>query len=122
MSADAIARLRELATRLAAAPEYTAERAAATERGTDPDMAARGRLAYQAGALEQICRSSASEIESIIRLFDPAQREADLRDAFLAGCEHCDGWFEENSRLHAGMDPDDIAAAEYARVVAGTQP
>ena len=64
---EATARLRTLQARLAGAPWYAAERAAATERGTDPDMAARGRLAYQAGALEQICRSSADEIASVIR-------------------------------------------------------
>ena len=64
---DIIDRLRTLQSRLAGAPEYTAERATATERGSDPDMVARGRLAYQAGALEQICRSAAVEIASIIR-------------------------------------------------------
>lgn len=33
----------------------------------NPDLERSGRLAYQAGALEQICRSSADEIALIIR-------------------------------------------------------
>ncbi len=72
-SEEATERLRTLQARLAGAPQYTADRAATTERGTDPDMAARGRLAYQAGALEQICRSSADEIASIIRQLEASR-------------------------------------------------
>jgi len=57
-------RLRTLQARLAVAPQYTAERAAARcPDGPQREM----RNAYQAGALEQICRSSADEIASIIR-------------------------------------------------------
>jgi len=60
----AMVRLRALQARLAGAPEYTAERAAAR----CPDGPQREhRNAYQAGALEQICRSSADEIASVIR-------------------------------------------------------
>lgn len=48
-----------------------------------------------------------------------AQRAADLREAFLAGCEHCDGWVDENSRLAGELEPDERFAAEYARSKAG---
>jgi len=57
-------RLRTLQARLAGAPEYTAGRAA--ERCPDGPLREM-RNAFQAGALEQICRSAADEIAAIIR-------------------------------------------------------
>lgn len=48
----------------------------------------------------------------------PAQREADLREAFIAGIEHGEGWLTDEAREGA-CGPDEVAAAEYARGKAG---
>lgn len=47
-----------------------------------------------------------------------AQREADLREAFLAGIAHGEGWLTDEAR-EAASGPDEDAAAEYARSKAG---
>ncbi len=71
---EAIERLRALKERLALAPAYTADRA--VERC--PDGPSREmRNAYQAGALEQICRSTVDEIASIIRQLEALVITAD---------------------------------------------
>ena len=74
VSADAIVRLRALAARLAAAPEYMQEQA--NVRCAEK----RHRHAYQAGALEQVCRSTAEEIASIVRLMDTVTCDTITKD------------------------------------------
>lgn len=52
------------------------------------------------------------------RAVAPAQREQDLREAFLAGIAHGDGWIDEHGREQTCGKDEDVAA-EYARSKAG---
>ena len=67
-------------------------------------------------AIETIAALAAKELAGAV--VDQAQREADLREAFLAGIEHGDGWIDQAGREETSGKDEDVAA-EYARSKVG---
>lgn len=75
---------------------------------------------FEPGSIERMVADIADRVAEGLGapMADPAQREADLREAFIAGIEHGEGWLTDEAREGA-CGPDEVAAAEYARGKAG---
>jgi hypothetical protein len=90
---------------------------ALAQRWKDAATAEVARVGVAGAVLEGIRSGCATELLALLDSLpvSVAPREAELGQAFLAGCDHCDGWLDEKSRMQHGMESDSVFAAEYSR-------